>query len=303
MPEPLDVADRDARGSRFVGSNLAGALFDDLNLSGATFHNINLRGARFSAVDLGGARFSCMNTGEGRPREPVVFTNVEFRGCTFQGGSFADAHIVDAEIDGLRIGGILVSEMLQAYRERGPGPGKKPADGIGGLPLHTPHALRDAHRRAHHCLTALLAHCRDFSPEELRRELAGVGYPTVLGQLHHVIGAERYWLGVLEGRIDADDDSPAYPTVEALEALRARVGAATDAYLQAASVEELNAARPMMTWGQRERVLAPAQVILRILTHIFHHQGQLAAMCRLLGRPVGGVDYPIITEEPGRVPH
>jgi len=31
---------------------------------------------------------------------------------------------------------------------------------------------------------------------------------------------------------------------------------------------------------------------MRTLTHFFHHQGQIAAMCRLLGKPVSGLDYP-----------
>lgn len=49
----------------------------------------------------------------------------------------------------------------------------------------------------------------------------------------------------------------------------------------------------MMTWGNREKTLAPQHVVLRVLTHVFHHQGQLAAMCRLLGRPCEGLDYPL----------
>jgi uncharacterized damage-inducible protein DinB len=32
---------------------------------------------------------------------------------------------------------------------------------------------------------------------------------------------------------------------------------------------------------------------MRTMTHIYHHQGQVTAMCRLLGRPVNGLDYPI----------
>ena len=40
--------------------------------------------------------------------------------------------------------------------------------------------------------------------------------------------------------------------------------------------------------------LAPAHVILRTQTHVFHHMGQLAAMCRLLGHPIPqGMDFPL----------
>ena len=69
---------------------------------------------------------------------------------------------------------------------------------------------------------------------------------------------------------------------------------ATDKYLRNASADELNTARPMMTWGNKEKVLVPAQVFMRTLTHIYQHQGQVAAMCRLLGKPIPpGLDYPI----------
>jgi len=159
--------------------------------------------------------------------------------------------------------------------------------------MHTSEALLDLHERAHRNLKALLSHCRGLSGEEINRELAGFGYPTVRLQLHHEIGAEKYWIGVLQGRIDADEDAPDYPTIESLEAYREQVFAVTEAYLRAASVEELNTARPMMTWGNRERVLAPAHVLMRTLTHLYHHQGQITAMCRLLGKPATGLDYPI----------
>jgi len=159
--------------------------------------------------------------------------------------------------------------------------------------MHTPEALLDLHERAHRNLSALLAHCRELGGEGIDREFAGFGYPTVRLQLHHAIGAEKYWIGVLQGRIDADDDSPDYPTVEALEVYRENVFMATEAYLRGASVEELNTARSMMTWGNREQVIVPAHVLVRTLTHLYQHQGQIAAMCRLLGKPPTGLDYPI----------
>ncbi|MFH1143723.1 MAG: DinB family protein [Candidatus Eisenbacteria bacterium] len=159
--------------------------------------------------------------------------------------------------------------------------------------MHTSAALLEFHERAHRNLAALLAHCRGLSSEEADREVPGFGYPSVRLQLHHGIGAEKYWIGVLQGRIDADDDAPDYPTIESLQAYRQRVFAATEGYLRAASLEELNTARPMMTWGGKERVLIPAHVFVRTLTHLYHHQGQVVAMCRLLGRPSTGLDYPI----------
>lgn len=159
--------------------------------------------------------------------------------------------------------------------------------------MHTPEALLDLHERAHRNLGALLAHCRGLDAAALNRELPGFGYPSVRLQLHHGIGAEKYWIGVLQGRIEVDEDAAAYPTVASLEADRARAFAATEAYLRGVTPEELNTARTLLTWGNRERLLVPAQVVIRTQTHLYHHQGQITAMCRLLGKPCAGLDYPL----------
>lgn len=159
--------------------------------------------------------------------------------------------------------------------------------------MFTSEALQEIHRRTHQNLKDLLSHCRGLSAQELNRELPGFGFASVRLQLHHAIGAEKYWVGVLQGRIDADDDSPDFPTVATLEAYRGQVFEVTEGYLRKASSEELNTARTMITWGNRERVLTPAHVVLRTQVHIYHHQGQVTAMCRLLENPVSGMDYPI----------
>jgi uncharacterized damage-inducible protein DinB len=160
------------------------------------------------------------------------------------------------------------------------------------MPL--PETLQDFHGRVHQSLSKLLEHSRNLTEEELNRELEGFGYPTVRLQLHHMIGAEKYWIGVLQGRIDAEEDDHLYPTVEHLEAYREEVFAMTDAWLRGVSEDELRTTRPMMTWSGKELDLTPLHVFTRTQTHIFHHQGQILAMCRLLGKPgTGGMDYPI----------
>jgi len=159
--------------------------------------------------------------------------------------------------------------------------------------MHTAEALLDLHERSHRSLMALLVHCRSLTDEERHREHEGFGYATVHLQLHHLIGAQEYWIRVLEGRVEADEDPEAYATVDDLEAWRARVDALTAEYLRDASPVELNTPREALTWGERKRVLVPAHVFMRTLTHIYHHQGQVAVMCHRLGKPIAGLDYPL----------
>jgi len=47
----------------------------------------------------------------------------------------------------------------------------------------------------------------------------------------------------------------------------------------------LNTPRQMISDPGQTRLLRPADVIMRIVTHIFSHQGQVLAMCRSIGKP------------------
>jgi uncharacterized damage-inducible protein DinB len=160
--------------------------------------------------------------------------------------------------------------------------------------MFTPASLSDIHHHAHQTLQKLLEHCRELSPDELHRTIDWAGDPTVQLQLHHVITAERYWIGVLQGRMDVDEDQAEDPTVDSLEMLRKKVFTIGEEYLRGASEAELNTPRPMITWGNKERVLIPAHVVIRTQMHIYHHLGKVGAMCRFMGKPIPpGMDYPI----------
>lgn len=161
--------------------------------------------------------------------------------------------------------------------------------------MHTPEGLRDLHAPTHRKLAELIAHCGALDPESLNRVLEGFGDGTVRLQLHHAVTAERYWVGVIHGKSRDAEDEAEHRDTASLEALRAQVFAVTDGYLAGVSAAELNTPRPMTTWDGKSHDLAPAHVVLRTVTHIYHHMGQVAAMCRLLGHPVTqGVNYPIV---------
>ncbi len=156
-------------------------------------------------------------------------------------------------------------------------------------------ALLDIHERADRNFRQLLDHCRKLSYEELHRVMDGFGDGTVQLQLHHVLTASRYWIGVIEGRIIADDDAPEYDTIDKLEMLRQEVFEQTRNYLEHATSQELSTPRKMMTWGDNERVLKPAAIFMRTVTHQYHHAGQVAAMSRLMGTPFEwpGINFPL----------
>jgi uncharacterized damage-inducible protein DinB len=161
--------------------------------------------------------------------------------------------------------------------------------------MYNAQSLQDIHRRAHESLRRLIAFCGVLSHEELLRPLAGFGFPTIMRQLEHTIGAEVYWQTVVTSGYTEEAQAPALPDLVAMEAFRQRTAAVTRGYLTVASEAELNSSRPMISDPGETRLLRPADVIMRVVTHIFNHQGQVLAMCRTMGRPNADrdLDYPL----------
>ena len=159
--------------------------------------------------------------------------------------------------------------------------------------MYTSEALLDIHDRAHQSLAKLLDHLETMDVELLDKPLDGFGYPTIREQVHHQLGAERYWVSVLLGAMNADEDLDAYPTIASLRELQASVTAQTRTWLTSASTEALSSPTLLDTWSEKQVSMVPARVLLRTQTHIFHHLGQVVAMCRLLGSPINGLDFPV----------
>src|SRR5262249_31367758 len=131
--------------------------------------------------------------------------------------------------------------------------------------------------------------------EELHRPLAGFGFPTILKQLEHTIGAEVYWQTVVIRGYTEEATLPPLEDAAAVETFRQLTALTTRAYLERAGAAELNTPRQMISDPGQTRRLRPADVILRIVTHIFNHEGQVLAMCRTLGKPneIYDLDYPL----------
>ena len=57
----------------------------------------------------------------------------------------------------------------------------------------------------------------------------------------------------------------------------------------------MNTPRRMISDPGQTRLLRPADVIMRVVTHIFNHQGQVLAMCRSMEKPNDTIDldYPV----------
>src|SRR5437899_9612011 len=101
--------------------------------------------------------------------------------------------------------------------------------------------------RAHESLRRMIVFCGNLTNDELRRPLTGFGFPTVLRQLEHTIGAEVYWQTVVTRGYTVEARLPALRDVAAIEAFRYQTASATRSYLEGASEAELNSPREMIS--------------------------------------------------------
>src|SRR5215469_3602770 len=161
--------------------------------------------------------------------------------------------------------------------------------------MYDAETLLDIHARAHESLRRLIAFCGRLKAVELRRPLTGFGFSTILGQLEHTIGAEVYWQTVVTRGYTEEAKLPRLQDVAAIEAFRQQTASATRSYLASASEAELNSPRQMISDPGQARLLRPADVIMRVVTHIFNHAGQVLAMSRAIGKPNANydLDYPV----------
>jgi len=139
-----------------------------------------------------------------------------------------------------------------------------------------------------------MAHCASLSSDELHQSHAMFGGSTVQMELHHIIGAQRYWLSVIDEPINADDDEADFPTIESLATFRDDVHNTAVAVIESMDDQMLNAPRDMETFGGATHNLVPAHIIVRTQTHQYQHAGKVTSMCAAMGKPAPPrLDYPL----------
>jgi len=157
--------------------------------------------------------------------------------------------------------------------------------------MFTTAGLKLFHARTHSSLDVLLTHQCSMHADLLFAELSGFARPNVRDQMFHIIANEIFWVHGLQllpmPRLSADD----YNTGEALAELKRRAMAETLEYLDRLSEPELNRDLLRVSEGWVGPPRSPAFILHHVLTHAFHHKGQVVAMCRLLGHPAPDTDY------------
>lgn len=155
--------------------------------------------------------------------------------------------------------------------------------------MFTLNGLKAFHNWTHSTLDVLFDHLEAMPEALLSEELDGFGFASIRAQVVHLLLCELHWLGRLQGQdLLPRGDEPR--NVADFRALKRRAAEATARYLAGLTDEGLSVEVAMLEPDGTSMGGTPAKVMHHVLTHAFHHKGQVVAMCRLLGHPAPETD-------------
>jgi uncharacterized damage-inducible protein DinB len=151
-------------------------------------------------------------------------------------------------------------------------------------------AITGLHSGLHDCLDVVLDHLAGMPRDLLAQDVGGFGRPTVREQIAHILSTETGWVCGLQLLPIRRIDPLTLTTVDDFRQVKKNTMSATIAYLDSISEHQLNTEleRYPERWIGPHR--SPAFILLHIITHGFHHKGQIVAMLRLLGYPAPDTD-------------
>ena len=156
--------------------------------------------------------------------------------------------------------------------------------------MFTLDGVRKLHGWTHASLDLVLDHLSAIPADDYAKELPGFGSSTLRQQVIHVFNCEGFWIHTLQGLRFVDRTAASCPAVSDARLLKQEVRAGTLAYLSGLTDVQLNTDTKLHFPDGDTAVRTPALILHHVLTHAFHHKGQIVAMCRVLGYPAPDTD-------------
>ena len=156
--------------------------------------------------------------------------------------------------------------------------------------MFTVDGIRKLHGWTHASLDLLLDHLATLHSDDYGRVLSNFGFPTLQKKVVHIFNCEGLWIQILQCQNYVDRNPMECPDVADARVLQQNVRQGTEAYLSSLSDQQLNANVELHFPDSDHAVRTPALILHHVLTHAFHHKGQIVAMCRELGHPAPDTD-------------
>ncbi len=156
--------------------------------------------------------------------------------------------------------------------------------------MFTLDGIRKFHDWTHASLSLVLDHLSTIPANDYGKELPSFGFRTLREQAVHIFNCEGFWIHTLQGQRYVDRRAEECPVLADARVLQQDVSGQTHAYLSKLTSQELNSDTELHFADGDVAVRTPALVLHHVLTHAFHHKGQIVAMCRALGHPALDTD-------------
>ncbi len=156
--------------------------------------------------------------------------------------------------------------------------------------MFTTDGMRKLHGWTHASLTLVFDHLSMIPAGDYGKQLSSFGFPTLREQAIHICNCEGFWVHLLRGQPYVDRTVEECPTIADAKLLQTEASQFTHAYLSNLTDQQLNADAELHFPDGDVAVRTPALVLHHVLTHAFHHKGQMVAMCRALGHPAPDTD-------------
>ena len=156
--------------------------------------------------------------------------------------------------------------------------------------MFTLDGVRKFHTWTHLSLSLVLDHLSTIPARDYARQLPDFGLATLQAQVIHILNCEGFWIHTLQSSRYVDRDLAQHPSVDDARLLEGEISGQTLVYLSNLTSEQLNADTELRFPDGDIAIRTPALVIHHVLTHAFHHKGQIVAMCRALGHPARDTD-------------
>jgi uncharacterized damage-inducible protein DinB len=156
--------------------------------------------------------------------------------------------------------------------------------------MFTIDGIRKLHGWTHGSLNLVLNHLSTIPADDYVKQVSGFGFGTLREQTIHIFNCEGFWVRTLRGLPYADRTLEDCPILADARLLQSDVSHSTHAYLSSLTNPQLNADAELRFPDGDVAVQTPALVLHHVLTHAFHHKGQIVAMCRALGHPAPDTD-------------
>ncbi len=142
--------------------------------------------------------------------------------------------------------------------------------------LHTQYQLVQSSRQV------LFQYCQQLSPAELVGSVAGFGRGSICNLLVHNARTYAYWLGKIGlGKAEDIPAEEAFSTLPEIEHYYRHIDELVLAFL-ACYREKWQEQKPFPLYGN-EVMVTPLQLFTHVITHEFHHKGQVLSMGRQWG--------------------